>query len=190
MTGFRANTPDGEGLYGDTVWPMGLGIGAATVLVFLQFTPRPFLTTIAAILWLVALMGVAALIQTRRARMSTDRFGRAAWRIAGAPYLVGAAILVADPLLGNGGLAILLAASLGISALARLSIALADGPRDRALHFVSGVVTIAVAMAIGFAWPFALVAPAIKALALDLLVLGTTFFLAHIRQTDGRANTA
>jgi uncharacterized membrane protein HdeD (DUF308 family) len=159
------------------------------VLLFLQFTPRPFLTTIAAILWLVALMGVAASIQIRRARRSADRMGRVAWRIAGAPYIVGAAILVADPLLGKGGLAILLAASLGISALARLSIALADGRRDRAWHFVSGAVTIAVAMAIGFAWPFALVAPAIKALALDLLVLGTIFVFAQILETNGRTRT-
>lgn len=189
MTDFRASGPEWEGRYGEMLWSMSLCMGAAAVFLFLQFTPRPFLTTVAAILWLVVLMGVAALIQIRRAHTSADRLGRVAWRIAGTPYILGAAILVADPLLGNGDLAILLAASLGASGLARLSVALGDRRRAQAWHFLSGAVTIAVAMAIGFAWPFTLVAPTIKALALDLLVLGMTFNLAPIRERDGRAST-
>lgn len=190
MTDFETSEGEWDGRPGDMVWSLGLCIGAAAVLLFLQFTPRPFLTTIAAILWLVALMGVAALTQMRRARMSADRLGRVAWRIAGAPYIVGAAILVADPLLGRGSLAILLATSLGVAGVARLSFALAFERRDRAWHFVSGVVTMAIAMAIGFAWPFPLIGSAIKALALDLLVIGATAVLAHACATNSPARTA
>jgi len=179
MASFIERGPSLRRDYGDLFWTAGLSIGAGAVLLFLQFTPRPFLTTIAAVLWLVALMGVAALIQIREARASGQRGKRIAWRAAGAPYLVGAAILIADPLLGNGGLAYALAAGLGIAGIARLSIALGTGRRGRGWLYISGAVTIAVAMALGFGWPFALVSPAIKALALDLLILGITLVLSQ-----------
>lgn len=70
-------------LDGNLVWALLLGIGAGAILLFLQFTPRPFLTTIAAILWLVALMGVAALIQMRQSQTAARSLERLAWRIAG-----------------------------------------------------------------------------------------------------------
>lgn len=163
----------------DMVWALLLGIGAGAILLFLQFTPRPFLTTIAAILWLVALMGVAALLQMRQSQTVAGSSGRLAWRIAGLGYIVGAAFLIADPLLGKGGMAIALAVFLAAAGLARLSVGLGEEQNCRICYFLSGLTTLSVAMAIGFAWPFALIAPAIKLLAADLLVLGVTFFLAH-----------
>ena len=98
MTILGMREPEWDGSYRNRVWSLALGIGAGAVLLFLQFTPRPFLATIAAILWLVALMGVAALVQIRQAHMTARRLGWIAWRIAGASYIVGAAILIADPL--------------------------------------------------------------------------------------------
>jgi uncharacterized membrane protein HdeD (DUF308 family) len=181
--------PEWDGSYRNRVWSLALGIGAGAVLLFLQFTPRPFLATIAAILWLVALMGVAALVQIRQAHMTARRLGWIAWRIAGASYIVGAAILIADPLLGNRGLVLALAIALAFTGLARLSFALGSAQPGRFWFFLSGVVTLAIAMAIGFAWPFSLIAPAIKLLALDLLVLGVTNFLAHIGTCDNRMSS-
>lgn len=172
------------------VWALLLGIGAGAILLVLQFTPRPFLATIAAILWLVALIGVAALIQIRQSQTASHRTGRLAWRIAGLAYIVGAAFLIADPLLGKGGMAAALAVSLAAAGLARVSFALGEEQNCRICYFLSGLMTLSVAMAIGFAWPFALIAPAIKLLAADLLVLGVTFFVAHARRPDnGAAST-
>lgn len=180
MTIFAArdrNVPNGG--YANLWWPLALGGGAAAVLLVLQFTPRPFLMTVTAILWLVALMAAAAIVQGREARIATRRRERFAWRTAGAPYLLGAVVLAADPLLGKAGLAMALAAGLALSGLARLAIGVARESGGRAWLFVSGAFTLAVAMMIGFGWPFAVVVPAIKALALDLLVLGATLILAQ-----------
>ena len=184
MAGFMARTASPQGEYGNLFWAAGLAIGAGAVLLFLQFSPRPFLTTIAAILWLVVLMGVAALIQIREAHISRHRGERIAWRAAAAPYLIAAAILIADPLLGQGGLAYALAAGLGIAGVARVAIALGTGRRRRGWLYISGAATLAVAMALGFGWPFALASPAIKALAFDLLILGITLVLS---QAGGRS---
>lgn len=173
----------------DMVWAVPLGIGASAILVVLQFTPRPFLTTIAVILWLVALMGVAALIQTHQSKTAARRSGRLAWRIAGLAYIVGAAFLIADPLLGKGGLAIALAVALAAAGLARLSLALGEERSCGICYFLSGLMTLSVAMAIGFAWPFALISPAIKLLAADLLILSVAFFVAHARRAVSDATS-
>lgn len=168
------------GGYANLWWPLALGGGAAAVLLLLQFTPRPFLMTVTAILWLVTLMAAAAVVQGREARATARRGERFAWRTAGAPYLLGAILLAADPLLGREGLAMALAVGLALSGLARLAIGLSRGSGGgRAWLFVSGAFTFAVAMMIGFGWPFPVVVPAIKALALDLLVLGSTLILAQ-----------
>ncbi|MBJ7439596.1 MAG: hypothetical protein JHD35_11295 [Sphingopyxis sp.] len=178
MTMFVATRPNREG-FGSLFWTLGMSIGAAAVLLFLLFSPRPFIATIATILWLVALMGTAAFVQFGLVDRARTRAERAAWRAAAAPYLVGAAILIADPLLGNGRLASALAAGLGISGLARLSVALGSDRAGRRWIYVSGSITIAVAMLIAFGWPFSLVTPIIKALALDLLVLGVMLILSQ-----------
>lgn len=178
MKMFAATRPNREG-FGNLFWTLGMSSGAAAVLLFLQFSPRPFIATIAAILWLVALMGTAAFVQFGLVGGSRSRAGRVAWRTAAAPYLIGAAILIADPLLGSGWLAFALAAGLGISGLARLSVALAGDRGGRGWLYVSGSITIAVAMLIAFGWPFSLVTLVIKALALDLLVLGAMLILSH-----------
>ena len=186
MTIHGMGEPEYPGSTGNMIWSLVLAIGAGAVLLFLQFTPRPFLTTIAAILWLVALMGAAALIQMLQAHVPSRRLGRIAWRVAGASYVVGAAILIADPLLGNGRMVAALASALALAGLARLSFALGSEQRGRRWYFLSGVMTLAVGMAIGFAWPFSLVAPAIKLLAVDLLVLCATNIPAHNGTFDNR----
>lgn len=178
MTMFVARRPKWEG-FGNLFWTLGLSVGAAIVLFFLLFSPRPFVATIAAILWLVALMGIAALIQFRLVGEGRTPAERAAWRVAAAPYLVGATILIADPLLGNGRLTFALAAGLGISGMARLSVALGSDRAGRGWLYVSGSITIAVAMMIGLGWPFSLATPVIKALALDLLALGVMLILSQ-----------
>ena len=178
MTMFVARRPRWEG-FANLPWKLGLSVGAGLVLSFLLFSPRPFMATIAAILWLVALMGTAAMIQFRLVGLARTRAERAAWRIAAAPYLVGAAILIADPLLGNGRLALALGVGFGLAGVARLSVALASDRAGRGWLYVSGSTTIAVAMAIAFGWPFTQVTPVIKVMALDLLVLGVTLILAH-----------
>ncbi|WP_338425990.1 hypothetical protein [Sphingopyxis kveilinensis] len=164
--------------YANLFWAAGLGIGASAVFLFLQFSPRPFLTTIAAILWLVALMGVAALVQLRQARVSLRRSERIAWRMASVPYLLAVAILIADPLLGRAGLAYALAGGLGVAGGARVIAAFETRRRGGGWLYISGAMTMAVAIVIGFGWPFAVVAPVIAALALDLLVLGIIFILS------------
>lgn len=175
---FVAKRPRWEG-FENLPWKLGLSVGAGLVLSFLLFSPRPFVATIAAILWLVVLMGTAAMIQFRLVVLGRTRAERAAWRIAAAPYLIGAAILIADPLLGNGRLALALGVGLGLAGLARLSIALGSDRRGRGWLYISGSTTIAVAMAIAFGWPFIQVTPLIKAMALDLLVLGVMLIVSH-----------
>lgn len=184
MAGFMARAASPRSDYANLFWAAGLGIGASAILLFLQFSPRPFLTTIAAILWLVALMGVAALLQVREAQVSRHRGERIAWRVAATPYLVAAAILIADPLLGRDGLAYALAGGLGIAGIARVTVAFSSRRRGRGWLYLSGAMTMAVAMALGFGWPFTLAAPAIAALALDLLILGITLILSR---TGGRS---
>lgn len=164
---------------GRTVLVLGMSVGAAAVLLVLQFSPRPFLVTIAAILWLVALMGIAALVQFREARAGSQPADRRAWKAAAAPYLLGAAILIADPLLGSRRSAILLAAGLAVAGLARLSLALGRRRAGAQGYYLSGTVTMAVAIVVAFGWPFAMVAPAVKLLALDLAVLGIVLFAAR-----------
>ena len=87
--------------------------------------------------------------------------------------------MIADPLLGNGRLALALGVGFGLAGVARLSVALASDRAGRGWLYVSGSTTIAVAMAIAFGWPFTQVTPVIKVMALDLLVLGVTLILAH-----------
>lgn len=176
MPMFVTRMPKREG-FGNLFWTLGLSVGAAAVLFFLLFSPRPFIATIAAILWLVALMGTAALIQFRLVGEGRTSAERVAWRVAAAPYLIGAAVLISDPLLGNGRLAMALAAGLGIAGVARLSVALGSERAGRGWLYVSSSITLAVAMLIAFGWPFSLVALVIKALALDLLALGVTLIL-------------
>ncbi len=172
---------DGGG-HANLWWPLALGAGAAAVLLLLQFTPRPFLMTVTAILWLVTLMAAAAWVQAREARLTARRSERIAWRTAGGAYLLAAAALAADPLLGKPGLAMALAAALAVSGVARLSVGLARAGDGRAWLYLSGIFTLAVAMMIGFGWPFPVVIPAIKALALDLLGLGAMLILAQTRR--------
>ena len=178
MTIFAASRPRWNG-FDNLPWKLGLSVGAGLVLSFLLFSPRPFVATIAAMLWLIVLMGTAAMIQFRLVGPGRTRAERAAWRIAAAPYLIGAAILIADPLLGDGRLALALWVGLGLAGLARLSIALGSDRRGRGWLYVSGSTTIAVAMAIAFGWPFIQVTPLIKAMALDLLVLGVMLIVSH-----------
>ncbi|WP_447932503.1 hypothetical protein [Sphingopyxis fribergensis] len=179
------NSDTQGGGYANLWWPLALGGGSVGVLLLLQLTPRPFLMTVTAILWLVALMTAAAWVQAREARMTARRGERVAWRTAGGATLLAAMLLVADPLLGKPVLAVALAAGLATSGLARLSIALARESGGRIWLFVSGAFTLAVAMMIGFGWPFPTVLPAVRALALDLLVLGAMLILA---QTGGGAS--
>lgn len=178
MAGFMARAASPQSDYANLFWAAGLGIGASAVFLFLQFSPRPFLTTIAAILWLVALMGVAALVQLRQARVSRRRGERIAWRVAAAPYLVAAAILIADPLLGQAGLAYALAGGLGVAGAARVIAAFETRHRGRGWLYISGAMTTVVALVLGFGWPFTVIAPVIAALALDLLILGITLILS------------
>lgn len=174
---FAAREPRLPGIGVNLAWPLCISLGAAAVLLILQFSPRPFLATIAVVLWLVALIGAASFLQWREAAASRRRSERIAWRTAAILYLVGAAIIIGDPLLGNFRLVMLLAAALGIAGIARLTVALGGRRRSRVWLYLSGSATIAVALAIAFAWPFALVGPAIKALALDLLIFGATLIL-------------
>ena len=183
MGGFIAKASSGQSDGANLFLAAGLGIGASIILIVLQFSPRPFLTTIAAILWLVVLMGVAALIQIREAQASKYRSERIAWRVAATPYLAAAAILIADPLLGRDGPAFALAGGLGIAGIARVAVALGAVRRGCGWLYISGAVTMAVAMALGFGWPFTLAAPAIVALARDLLILSITLILSR---TGGR----
>ena len=187
MTDFGTREREQERGYGTMLWSFGICVGSVAVLLFLHLAPRPFLTTIAAILWLVALMGAAAMLHIRQSRASVDHMVRLAWRIGGAPYIIGAAILIADPLLGKGELAIPLAILLGVSGLARLSLGLGERRWDHAWLFLSGAVTIAIAMAIGFAWPFAAIGSAIMALAMDLLILGGSLIFTEIAEASRRA---
>lgn len=178
MFAAQGRDSDGGG-YANLWWPLALGAGAAAVLLLLQFTPRPFLMTVTAILWLVALMAAAAWVQAREARLTARPSERLAWRTAAGAYLLAAAALVTDPLLGKPGLAMTLAAALAASGVARLSVGLGRAGDGRAWLYLSGTVTLAVSMMIGFGWPFPTVIPAIKALALDLLGLGATLILAQ-----------
>lgn len=173
-----------RGGYANLWWPLAIGGGAGAVLLLLQFTPRPFLMTVTAILWLVALMAGASWVQAREARMAARRSERVAWRVAGGAYLAAAAVLISDPLLGKEVMDLALAGGLAASGLARLSVGLSRKPGGRRWLYVSGAFTIAAAMMIGFGWPFPAVIPAIKILALDLLILGAMLILAQTGGAD------
>ncbi len=169
---FAARGPRYPGVGPSLFWPLGIVLGAAAILLILLISPRPFFATIAVILWLVALLAANALLQWREGTASDASLARIAWRVAGALYLVGAAILIADPLLGNVLLVTTLAASLGLAGAARLTLALESGRRGGLGLSLSASVTLAVALAIALSPRLAPVGPVIMALALDLLILG------------------
>ena len=175
---FAAGKPHLPGIGIRRIVPLGISVGAATVLLIFRFSPRPFFATIAVILWLTMLFGAAAFLQFREASASRRRAERVGWRTAAALYLVIAAILLADPLLGNGRLAMTLAGGLGIAGLARLTIGLGSEGGSRVWLYLSGSITVVIALTIAFGWPFPMVGPAIEALALDLIAFGAASILA------------
>jgi len=150
-----------------------LEIGVALCLFLLFFLSQTFLETIAAIYMLVAAMLFAALVQARMAATCTDAFDRRLWLASAVACLVGAIILFIDPLLGGHRTALAMAGVLGAGAAVRLTLALARNPAGRGWLYVSGTVSMMVALAIVFAWPFATILPAAQGLTLDLLAVAT-----------------
>lgn len=147
--------------------------GVALCLMILFLLSQSFLETIAAIYMLVAAILFAAATQGRMAATCTNTLDRKLWLASAIACLVEAAILFIDPLLGDEAGAMALAGFLAIGAGARLTLALVRGHPGRAWLYLSGAVGMAVALAIGFAWPFPSVLPAAQSLTLDLLAVAT-----------------
>ncbi len=150
-----------------------LEIGVALCLLMLFLLSRTFLETIAAIYMLVAAMLFAALVQARMAAACPDGFDRRLWLASAIACLVEAIILFVDPLLGGYPTAMAMACALAAGAAARLTLALVRNHAGRAWLYISGTVSMMVALAIGFAWPFASILPAAQSLTLDLLAAAT-----------------
>jgi len=145
----------------------------ALCLMILFLLSQSFLETIAAIYMLVAAMLFAAAAQGRMAATCANALDRKLWLATAITCLVEAIILFIDPLLGGETTTMALAGFLAVGAGARLTLALAREPAGRGWLYLSGVVGMAVAMAIGFAWPFASILPAAQSLTLDLLAVAT-----------------
>lgn len=150
-----------------------LELGVALCLMLLFLLSKNFLETIAAIYMLVAAMLFAAAVQGRMAATCSDALDRRLWLASAIACVIEAAILFVDPLLGGHATAMAMAAFLAIGAGARLTLALARDPAGRAWLYLSGAIGMAIALAIGFAWPFASILPAAQSLTLDLLAVAT-----------------
>lgn len=150
-----------------------LEIGVALCLLLLFFVSQSFLETMAAIYMLVTAMLFAALVQARMAAGCSGAIDRRLWLASAVSCLVGAIVLFVDPLLGGHRTALAMAGVLATGAAARLTLALARNPAGRGWLYVSGTVSMMVALAIGLAWPFASVLPAAQGLTLDLLAVAT-----------------
>lgn len=145
----------------------------ALCLMILFLLSQSFLETIAAIYMLVAAMLFAAAAQARMAATCADALDRKLWLASAVACVVEAIILFIDPLLGGEATTMALAGFLGAGAAARLTLALVREPAARGWLYLSGLVGMAVALAIGFAWPFASILPAAQSLTLDLLAVST-----------------
>ncbi len=150
-----------------------LEIGVALCLMMLFLLSQTFLETIAAIYMLVAAMLFAALVQARMAAASAVTIDRRLWLASALACLIEAIILFVDPLLGGFPTAMAIAVVLAAGAAARLTLALVRSHAGRIWLYVSGSVSLMVALAIGFAWPFASILPAAQSLTLDLLAAAT-----------------
>jgi uncharacterized membrane protein HdeD (DUF308 family) len=148
-------------------------VGVALCLMILFLLSQSFLETIAAIYMLVAALLFAATVQGRVAATCPDALDRKLWLASAIACLVVALILFIDPLLAGGPTAMALAGFLALGAAARLTLALVCAHPGRAWLYLSGAVGMVVALAIGFAWPFASILPAAHSLALDLLAVAT-----------------
>lgn len=160
-------------------------VGVALGLLLLFFLSDTFLETIAAIYMLVAAMLFAAAVQARMAATCLAILDRRLWLAAAAACLVEAIILFVDPLLGDRAATMAIAGALGTGAAARLTLALVRNHARRGWLYLSGAVSMAVAMAIGFGWPFASIIPAAQSLTLELLAVATMLV-----SVTGRARTA
>lgn len=163
-------------------WGIGIGIGAAATLVALLFAARYFLATVALTYCLAIMMTVTALLHIREAFGPRRRPERPYWLASGAPYLAAALLVFAYPMLASARTAMILAACIGLSGLARLALALGAHPQCRIWLYLSGTVSLAVALAIGFGWPFASAGTGVRALALDLAVQGAVLALLETRR--------
>lgn len=159
-------------------------IGVALCLLMLFLLSQTFLETIAAIYMLVAAMLFAALVQARMAAVCADVLDRRLWQASALACLVEAIILFVDPLLGGLATAMAIAAVLTAGAAARLTLALVRNHAGRAWLYISGSVSMMVALAIGFSWPFASILPAAQSLTLDLLAAATM-----LTSVTGKAKT-
>lgn len=183
MTPLAANDSEPQDGDGYLVWALAVSLGALVLILYLQFAARPFMLTIAAVLWIISMIGVAGIVQLHEASRMRRRTVRVGWAAGGAGYLAAAAMLIANPLLGNAAIALALSAALVFAAFARGVVAAATG-RGRPWLALSSAATIVVALAIGFGWPFPLTTRAVQLLALDLLVLGTAMILSRARGVD------
>lgn len=145
----------------------------ALCLMVLFLLSQSFLETIAAIYMLVAAMLFAAAAQARMAATCAEALDRKLWLTSAVACVAEAIILFIDPLLGSEATTMALAGSLAAGAAARLTLALVRGPAARGWLYLSGAVGMAVALAIGFAWPFASILPAAQSLTFDLLAVST-----------------
>ncbi|WP_447932478.1 DUF308 domain-containing protein [Sphingopyxis fribergensis] len=164
------------------LWSWGVGIGAAGALVALLLASRYFFATVALTYFLALVMIVTALLHIREASGNRRRAERGYWLGSGIPYLSAALLLLANPMLGNPRIAIILAGCVGLSGAARLALALGAHPLCRGWLYLSGIVSLAIALGLGFGWPFASVGLAARALAVDLAVQGVVLVLLEARR--------
>lgn len=182
MTAFSARFPRKPGPSLTLLWSWGVGIGASATLVALLFAASYFLATVALTYCLAIMMTMTALLHIREGFGPRRRPERAYWLASGAPYLAAALLLFTHPMLAGARTALILAACIGLSGLARVALALAAHPLCRIWLYLSGAVSLAVALAIGFGWPFAAAGIAVRVLALDLAVQGAVLALLEARR--------
>lgn len=181
MTGYSAGVSRAQPSF-TLLWSWGVGIGAAGALVALLLASRYFLATLALTYFLALVMIVTALLHIREAFGNRRRAERGYWLGSGIPYFSAALLLLVNPMLGSPRLAIVLAVCVGVSGAARLALALGAHPLCRGWLFLSGMVSLAVALAIGFGWPFASVGIGARALAVDLAIQGAVLVLLEARR--------
>lgn len=171
MPGSHASVRPVRGGFWKEVSVLEIGVAAGLLLLF--FLSDTFVETIAGIYILIAAMLFAAAVQARMAAACSAPFDRRLWLAGATACLVEAIILFVDPLLGGQATSLTIAAALGAGAAGRLALALVRQHPGRGWLYVSGAVGMAVAMAIGFGWPFASIIPAAQTLTLDLLAVAT-----------------
>ncbi len=152
-------------------------VGLIVALVGAVASADLVLATVAATLALGVMMIVGALLQLAHAFMVRRWSGTLLWTLSGLLYLVAGISVLVDPLFAAMLLTLFLTISLGLAGLVRCMLAWGWTAPGKGWLLVSGLVSLAAAVAVGLGWPMNSAWVLGLVLAIDLLVQGFALML-------------